>query len=122
MASTKASGNRVSWTYTDDDGADWSISAKGAYVLDVTDGAKYGGAAAGASVPPIPGNMRPRRVCSVDASGNQRYVIAYELTATIWTTPGTALELNYFGSDVAFTTTNRRRGERTNRRGTYQSA
>lgn len=118
----KQSGNRVAWTYTDDDGNDWAISAKNAYVLDPTDGAKYGGSAAGASLQNLPGNMRPRRVCCVDASGNQRYVVAYEATATIWTTPGTALSLNYFGNDVAFTTTARRRGERVNKRGTYQSA
>lgn len=122
MASLKASGNRVSWTYTDDDGNDWSIAAKGVYVLDVTDGAKYGGSAAGAAVAPIPGNFRPRRVACADASGNVRYVIAYETTAAIWTTPGTSLTLNYFGNDVAFTTSARRRGERINRRGTYQSA
>lgn len=118
----KQSGNRVAWTYTDDQGNDWAISAKGAYVLDPTDGAKYGGSAASASVAPIPGNFRPRRVCCVDASGNQRYVIAYETTATIWSTPGTSLSLNYFGTDTAFTTTVRTRGERRNKRGTYQAA
>lgn len=118
----RQSGNRVAWTYTDDDGTDWAISAKANEVLDATDGAKYGGSAAGAALQNLPGNMRPRRVCCVDASGNQRYKIAYEVTAAIWTTPGTTLTLNYFGADVAFASTKRRRAERTNKRGTYQSA
>lgn len=122
MASLKASGNRVAWTYTDDQGNDYAISAKAAYVLDPTDGAKYGGAAAGASVKALPSNFKPRRVQVVDASGNQRWMVAYELTSTIWTTPGTALTINYFGSDVAFTTTDHTRGEKKPRRGTYQSA
>src|SRR5512144_3243734 len=105
MASLKASGNRVAWTYTDDQGNDYAISAKAAYVLDPTDGAKYGGSAAAASVKALPSNFKPRRVQVVDASGNQRWMVAYELTSTIWTTAGTALTINYFGSDVAFTTT-----------------
>lgn len=122
MPSAKANGNRVAWTYTDDQGTDWAISAKAVYVLDPTDGAKYGGAAAAASVPAIPGNMRPRRVQAVDGSGNQRWVICYDTTCAAWATPGTQLTLDYFGQDVAFTTTNHNRGEKKNRRGTYQSA
>lgn len=118
----RQSGNRVAWTYTDDGGNDWAISAKGNLVLDPTDGAKYGGSAAAASVAQIPGNFKPRRVCCVDASGNQRYVIAYDTTCALWATPGTSVTLNYFGADVAFTATNRRRGEKSNKRGTYQSA
>lgn len=122
MASAKANNNRVAWTYTDDQGNDWAISAKAVYVLDPTDGAKYGGSAAGADVEPIPGNMKPRRVCMVDASGNQRYVVAYETTATIWATPGTQCTLDYYGTDTTFTASKRHRGERLNKRGTYQSA
>lgn len=122
MASLKASNNRVAWTYTDHLGNDYAISAKAAYVLDPTDGAKYGGSAAGAGVESIPGNFKPRRVCCVDASGNQRWVIAYETTATIYTTPGTQVTLNYFGQDVLFTSTDRIREEKLARRGTFQSA
>lgn len=122
MTSLKASNNRVAWTYTDDQGNDYAISAKALYVTDGTDGAKYGGSAASASVKAIPGNFRPRRVQCVDASGNQRWVVAYELSATIWTTPGTTLVLNYLGSDVSFTTTDHTRGEKKPRRGTYESS
>lgn len=122
MASTKANNNRVAWTYTDEQGNDWAISAKAVYVLDPTDGTKFGGSAAAASVKAIPGNMKPRRVQCTDASGNQRWVIAYENTATIWTTPGTALTLDYYGTDTSFTTTDHTRGEKKNRRGTYQNA
>lgn len=118
----KQSNNRVSWTYTDDEGGDWAISAKGAYVLDPTDGTKYGGSSASGDVTQLAGNFEPRRVCCVDASGNQRYVIAYDTTAAIWTTPGTGITLNYFGADVAFTSTKRKRGEKLNKRGTYQTA
>lgn len=122
MTSLKASNNRVSWTYTDDQGNDWAISAKAAYVLDPTDGAKYGGSAAAASVKQLPGNFHPRRVQCVDSSGNQRWVVAYETDAAIWTTTGTALTLNYFGNDVSFTTSENTRGEKKPHRGTFQSA
>jgi hypothetical protein len=112
----------VSWTYTDDQGNDWAIAAKANMVLDATDGPKLGGAAAGRAVPQLAGNMRPRRAQVADASGNQRWVICYDTTAALWTTPGTTITLNYFGTDVQFESTGTTRGEKKNRRGTFQSA
>ncbi len=54
MASTKADNNRCAWQYTDKNDTDYAISAKAVYVLDGTDGAKYGGQAAPSTVRRIP--------------------------------------------------------------------
>lgn len=113
MASTKADNNRVAWTYTDDESQDWAISAKAVYVLDGTDGSKYGGAAATASDRRIPADIKPRKV-KMSASGQpDKYVIAYDSAATIWTTPGTTLTLCVNGVDVVYTAQKQKRRERT---------
>lgn len=112
MASTKANNNRVGWAYTSDDTNDYCISAKAVYVQDVTDGAKYGGALADAADNRIPLDMKPRKVKCVAASNPDKWVVAYTTTATIWTTAGTTLTLDANGVDVAYTTTNIRRGEK----------
>lgn len=114
-------GNRIVWTYTDEDGTAWNIAAKKVYVTDVTDGAKYGGSAGDEDQPQLPGNFRPRRVKCVASGHDDRWVIAYTNAATIWTTPGTTLTLNANGADVAYTTTKYKRGERANRAGTQES-
>lgn len=111
MASTKADNNRVAWTYTDDNGADWRTSAKAVYVLDGTDGAKYGGGAGSESDPEKPRQLRPRMVKCKSAGHPSKYVVAYETTATIWTTAGTTLTLNLNGVDTVYTTTKGKRAE-----------
>ncbi|HEY6022500.1 MAG TPA: hypothetical protein VIY48_22340 [Candidatus Paceibacterota bacterium] len=112
MASTKADNNRVVWQYTDDNGTNWAVSAKAVYVLDVTDGAKYGGSAPAASVVAKPLNMRMRTVKCVSAGHPDKYVVAYETDAAIWTTPGTQLTLNSNGEDFTYAATAGHRGER----------
>lgn len=105
MASTKADNNRVAWAYTDRKGVQYAISAKAVYVLDVTDGAKYGGEAAVPANRRIPKDLKPRRVKCHAAGYPDKWMIAYDTTATIYTTPGTALTLDVNGVDVNYLST-----------------
>lgn len=120
MASTKASNDRVAWTYTDNAGNEWSISAKSVYVTDVTDGPKLGGVLAdGTQVGPIPGNFRPRKACFVDQATRaiRRYIVCYTPTASAWTDTSTTLTLNYRGQDTVFERTKLTLGEKVNHAG-----
>lgn len=110
MASTKADNNRVGWVYTDKKARDWGISAKAVYVQDVTDGAKYGGKVR-TTERRIPKDLKPRRVKCVASGQPDKWVIAYEEDATIWTTAGTNLTLNCNGVDTTYTTTEKTRDE-----------
>lgn len=121
MATTKADNNRVVWQYTDDNGADWAVSAKAVYVLDGTDGAKYGGSAPAATVPSIPRQLRMRAVKCVAAGSPAKWIPVYETDADLWTTPGTTVTRNLNGTDVVYTATKGHRGER-NRDGIRQTA
>jgi len=103
MASTKADNNRVVWQYTDDGGIAYAVSAKAVFVLDGTDGSKYGGEAPAATVPPKPKQLRMRAVKCTSSGHPTIYVPAYTTTATIWTTPGTTLVRNLNGTDVTYT-------------------
>lgn len=105
MASTKADNNRVAWTYTDKKDVDYAISAKAVYVLDGTDGAKFGGEAALSTCRRIPKDLKPRRVKCVSAGKPDKWVIAYEVGATIYTTAGTTLTLDCNGVDTVYSTT-----------------
>ncbi len=104
MASTKADQNRVAWTYTDNKGEDWRVSAKAVYVLDGTDGAKYGGSAAATSVPRLPKGYRMRKVYA-KCGGKIISFPAYDITADVWTTPGTTVTRNLNGVDTSAETT-----------------
>lgn len=105
MASTKADGNRVAWTYTANDGETYRVSAKAVYVLDGTDGAKYGGSAAAASLKPKPSGLRMRQVYAVSAAGKTIAIVCYEKTCDAFATPGTTLTRNINGTDTSVTTT-----------------
>lgn len=111
MASAFASGNRVAWQYTDDNGADWVISAKSVYVLGA-DAADYGGSAPASTVARIPKQLKPRRVKCVSAGAADRWPIVYETDAALWTTPGTSITLNLLGVDTVYTSTRVKRAER----------
>lgn len=111
MASTKADNNRVGWKYTDDASTDYCISAKAVYVTDVTDGAKYGGSAQAGTEAPMPRQLRPRRVRCTSSGKPDKWVIAYETDAAIWTTPGQTLTLNCNGVDTTYTSTKDKRAE-----------
>lgn len=108
-----ASNDRISWVYTDDQGNDWAISGKSVY-LTGADAAKYGGSAADNADKPIPGNFRPRRAQFVDATGNVKWVVCYDVACAAWATPGTTLTLNLRGVDTVFTKGRRTRGESVN--------
>lgn len=111
MASTKADNNRVGWVYTDDDSTDYGISAKAVYVQDVTDGAKFGGKVR-TTERRIPRDLKPRKVKCVASGKPDKWVVAYETDATIWTTPGTNLTLDANGVDTTYTTTRIKRHEK----------
>lgn len=115
MASTLASNERIWGTYTSDDGEDFNISVKKALVAGGGNDAVLGYTAGAAAQANIPNGFRPRRVKCVDASGNARWVICYTTAATLWSTPGTTIQLNYKGVDTQFTSTKKRLGERQER-------
>lgn len=121
MASTKADNNRCAIRYVSDDGNNYAISAKVVYALDVTDGAKYGAAAAQAADLRIPKDMKPRKIKCVAADKPDKWVVCYTTTAAAWTTPGTTLTLDCNGVDVAYTTQAVKRPEK-RRDTTRQSA
>ena len=121
MASTKADNNRVVWQYTDDSGADWAVSAKAVYVLDGTDGSKYGGSAPATSVPAKPRQLRMRAVKCVSSSHPAIWVVSYTTGSDLWTTPGTTISRDLNGTDTAYTSTKGRRGEN-NRDGIRQTS
>lgn len=115
MASTLASNERIWGTYITDDGDDYNISCKKALVSVVGNDAKLGYVAGSANNLGIPNEFRPRKVKCVDAAGHARWVTCYSLLATLWTTPGTTIELDYFGVDTLFTSTKYRRSENAGR-------
>jgi hypothetical protein len=116
VASTMAPNDRILWTYTDDNSTDYGVAAKAVYVGGA-DAAKYGGEECVTELPSIPNGLRPRCVKCKGTNGSTRWMIAYDLTATIWTTPGTTLTLNSNGVDVVFTAQRTKRGERLERMG-----
>jgi hypothetical protein len=121
MASTKADGNRVAWEYIDDSGALWCVSAKAVYVLDGTDGAKYGGSAPAAEVPQKPRQLRMRAVKCISATHPAIWMTVYDLVCDLWATPGTTVVRDLNGTDTTYTSTKGRRGER-NPNGIRQTA
>ena len=121
MASTKADNNRVVWTYTDATGADYAVSAKSVYVLDGSDGSKYGGSAPAATVPAKPRQLRMRAVKCKSDGHPALWVVAYTESCDLWTTPGTSITRDLNGTDTAYTSTRGRRGEK-NRDGIRQTS
>lgn len=115
MASTLASNERIWGTYITDDGDDYNISCKKALVNAAGNAAKLGYAAGSANNLGIPNEFKPRKVKCVTAAGVARWVVCYSLLATLWTTPGTTIELDFFGVDTLFTSTKYRRGENAGR-------
>ena len=122
MASTKADNNRVAWTYTSDKGTPYRVSAKAVYVLDGTDGAKYGGSAAAASVERIPKGLRMRAVACTSSGHPDKYIVCYTSAAILFATPGTSVTRDINGIDAAYVSADRVRGERMARDTTRQGA
>ncbi len=113
--------NRRRWTYTDDDANDWAISAKTEYVSQGGPGTEFvGGSAAAVSVPRIPKNLKPRFVYMSNGTTTRR-LVAYEITAPIWTTPGTTVSMSVNGAAVNMDSTTIKVGEK-NRDTVRQSA
>lgn len=106
------SGNFIAWTYTDDAGTDWAVTARKA-ITDQLDTAtvKVGGAAATPGLNPWPSSWRKRRVYFKNGD-KRKSVVAYELTALIWTDATQTLNLAE-GADVqSYTATTGHLGER----------
>jgi hypothetical protein len=106
--------NRVAWGYTDDGDTTYRMSAKHDYITQGGETPKQGGAVAASTVRRIPKDIKPRMVKMVDAAtGNiQRYLVAYDITAPIWVTPGTTFNMDVNGASVAMVSTPKRRGEK----------
>jgi hypothetical protein len=92
------SGNRIAWTYTDDDGNDWRVAAQKA----LTDQTKLGGAAAALSVPPKPPTLKMRRITVHAVGTGSRVLPVYEVGAPICTA-GETINANFAGNSVEFT-------------------
>jgi hypothetical protein len=94
------SANKIAWTYTDDDGTDWAVTAEKA-ITDQKDDAVIivGGAPAVAGLNPWPSSWRKRKVYFTHGD-KRKAVTAYEVTALAWTDATQELTLNE-GSDVA---------------------
>jgi hypothetical protein len=123
MTTLVVDNNRVAWTYTDDLGVDYRVSAKSVYVNHATDGGKYGGALADSTVPALPKGFKMRKVKLTSATHPDLWVVVYETTATAWTTGGTTLTRNLNGVDVVYTVTvDGRRSEKHPRSGITQQA
>ena len=103
MASTKADKNKVAWTYTDDDANDWRVSAPAVYVLDGTDGTKYGGEAALPSVAGKPLGLRMRKREFTSAAGKTLWIVCYDTACDAWATPATTLTRDINGTDTTVT-------------------
>jgi hypothetical protein len=114
---------RTAWTYTTDAPAeDFVISAKKVIMDTAGNDAKLGGAAADETMDAIPNGFKPRRVKCVDADENAVWIICYTTAATLWTTPGTAIQWNYHGVDTAFKSTRFKRAEKRERVGKNPAA
>lgn len=114
-----ASEERIWGTYvTDAPAQSYNIATKKVLVTAVGNAAKLGYAAGNADQEGIPNELRVRRVKCVDAAGHARWVPCYTDDATLWTTAGTTITLDYYGVDVEFTSTRFKRGEKRGRSAT----
>jgi hypothetical protein len=91
-------GNRIAWLYTSDSGTVYRVAAQKA----LTDQAVLGGAAATGSETEKPSAIKLRRVTVSNTAGQSRVLVCYTPGAPI-ATPGTAVNANYDGNSVAFT-------------------
>lgn len=118
MASTKADGTKVAWTYSNDLGTtDYTISAKVVYVVGA-DAAKFGGTRAVPGNIGIPNGYKPRRVKVVGPVKEIRWPIVYDVAAALWTTPGTTVTMDVAGVDVVMTADGTKRAEKAERKAT----
>lgn len=112
MANTVQDNSREAWTYTDDAGNDYRVSAKTVYVTHGTDAAKYGGSQAAATVPRLPKGFRMRAVKCTSAGLPDQWIPVYDTTCALWATPGTTVTRNNAGVDATYTRSTKRRSER----------
>jgi hypothetical protein len=115
MTTAMVSGNRESWLYTSDDGVDYVVSSKSVYTSGA-DSAKYGGSQGPSTKFPKDPRMSMRCVKCTGAGGEVAWIPVYDVTAALWTTPGTTVTRNSLGVDVVFTSTAKRRAEKDGRR------
>ncbi len=118
--------NRVAWRYTRDNGSThYRISAKNDYVIQVNGSSvpKQGGQAAASSIGRIPKEIKPRMVkmTGVANPGIVRWLVCYDQTCDLWTTPGTTFNMAVNGASLSMQSTDITRGEK-RRDTTTQSA
>lgn len=103
--------SRIRWTYTDDKGNDWAVSAQ----KSITDQDKLGGSAASVSVPPFPYRSRMRRIY-VSNGTVTRSVPSYDRVNTAWTAGTGTINLDLNNVSTAFTFSPNTLGEKIIRR------
>jgi hypothetical protein len=91
--------DRLSWTYTDDNGLAWRVAALSGFTAQNM----LGGAAAAATVFPKPASIKMRRITVRDGAGHSRVVPVYD--PKVGTTPpivvvGATLNFNAQVADV----------------------
>ena len=112
MTTLMASNERVWGTYVSDNGESYNISVKANVAAAAGNAAKLGYTAGAATQISVPNGIRPRKVKCVSAGLPARYVICYTTAATLWTTPGTTIDLFSHGSDATYTSTPDKLGEK----------
>jgi hypothetical protein len=107
--------NKIVWAYTCDDGATEYAMQASKGITDQVNGSsavKVGGAAGGSQTRP-PKGFKPRTRTFVNAAGTvRRQVICYDTSCDAWALAAPTLTLENGGSDVSFTGTNAKAGER----------
>lgn len=106
------SGHRIRWTYTDDAGHDWAVSAEKA----ITDQGVLGGSLAALTVPDKPAGIKMRRMTFRDGAGHSRVLPIYDQTVFAALT-GLTLNVNILGNSTSVTGTGHGISEGTGRNG-----
>lgn len=89
------SNNRIAWTYTDENGANWRVAA----VADITSQNKLGGTAWNGTDPAKPASLKMRRISVRNVAQNaSRVVPVYSAGAAIQTENAT-VNLNHLNVD-----------------------
>lgn len=101
-----ADGNKIAWTYTDDNGVDWRVAVS-KRITDQVNGSsavKVGGSAAAATVTRLPSWIKPRRRY-VTYGAVRRSVVCFDRTCDMWAVAATTITLETSGATQTFTRT-----------------
>jgi hypothetical protein len=90
--------SKTTWTYTTDQGDDYSFNALTGYTGQA---AVLGGTAWAGAPRPLPGGFRPRHAIVKTAAGVRRKVVCFQNTATAYTTVDTVVNVGVAGASTA---------------------